>query len=198
MQRDREARPIVERIVASGLEPEISAIVELEAALPSDTSQSNLQGIDIECTCGHEPFALDGSGGSYHVLGDGRILLVGSEGSAGVVAADFKEFVGIAIGLPGWRDALKFVGHDGLDAARAGWQAFVAKWGLDDSLGEPWLFDLDGFATATPAEARDLILQRLGAPPLSDPFGALHRAVNALNGDVVVTCHGEPLRQFGR
>lgn len=198
MPQDGDARSIVDQILGSGLGPEIQALIELEVGEQLDSSHPSLAGIEVECAVGSEPFAVDGAGGSYHVLADGRILLVSSEGSAGVIAASFKEFIGVTMALASWRDALKFVGLETLDAARAAWLAFVAKWGLDAQPDEPWLFDLGDFTTTTPAEARTLTLARFDAPRLVDPFGALYRAVTTLNGDVRVTCHGEPLSQFGK
>ena len=128
------ANEIADRIEASHLKPEISAILELEP-IPA----SYVAGDDTQIEPAEAPaFALDGSGGTFHVLADGRILLVDSEGSFGVVARDFPEFIGIATGLPGWRDALRFVGEPDLAQARARWEAYVRKWSLDTASNETW------------------------------------------------------------
>ncbi|WP_210324546.1 hypothetical protein [Chelatococcus reniformis] len=198
MGQNPNARTIIEQVESSGLEPEIHAVIEFETMTAPPASHPALEGIEIAAPAGSAPFALDGSGGTYHVLPDGRILLIDSEGSAGVVAPNFKEFIAIAAGLPGWRDALKFVGRQDVATARADWQAFIAKWKLESQLHQPWPYAADHLTIRTPALAREAIMNYFHAPSLSDPFGALYHAVNSLNDDVGVKWEGERLRLFGR
>lgn len=185
---------IIQHIKASALEVEISTIFELELGEPPQTD-----GDDYKITPeGSQQFATDGSGGSYNLMPDGRILLIDSEGSFGVVASDFNEFVAIATGLPSWREALRFVGEPDLREARAAWAAYVQKWGLQEALNKPWPYEPAGYSVATPGEARAAIQKRLGVVASADPFGTLYRAVNELNDGVAVSWQGEPLTLFGR
>ncbi|MEU5260974.1 hypothetical protein [Amycolatopsis sp. NPDC021455] len=50
--------------------------------------------------------AGDASGGSFFVCDDGPVLYAGSEGSAGVVAADPDEVVRLVVGVPTWHDVV--------------------------------------------------------------------------------------------
>lgn len=190
-----KAAEIVGTISSSSLAPEISAILDLEAT--SDESTSGMAGSVITSDVPRAFFGIDGAGGAYYVLGDDRILLIDSEGSAGIVAASFREFVGIASGLPSWRDALKFTGPDDLETARKGWLEFVAKWKLDRQLEEPWPFEPKGFSTKTPEEGRAALRELFAAPPLADPFASLHQAIHTMNPDVTVTYDGNRFQRFG-
>lgn len=184
---------ITRRIETSGLQSEIGSIFELELGQPP-----KIAGDDYRIKPdGAQLFAMDGSGGMFAVLPDGRILLIDSEGSFGIVASDFNEMVAIATGLPSWRDALRFVGEPDLAKARADWAAYVEQWKLDDGQDKPWPYGSDGYSVATPGAARQIIRSRLNVEPSSDPFAVLHRAVNKLSGDVAVLWQEEPLMLFG-
>lgn len=186
---------IIDKIEASGLDAEINSVLGLELGRPSDFVGDEYL-IEPEAS---EPFAMDGSGGTFNLLSDGRILLIDSEGGFGVVASDFDEFVAMGTGLPGWRDALKFAGEPDLAKARAAWAAYAQKWGLDNGMDAPWPFaGVQNYSVATPRAARQAIRARLGVEIAADPFAMLHRAVNELNGDVRVSWQGEPLLPFGR
>jgi hypothetical protein len=185
---------LIQKIESSGLEPEIGAVLELELGQPPEMPDDEYK---VE-PAGFEQFAMDGSGGTFNVMPDGRILLIDSEGSFGVVASDFNEFIAIATGLPSWRDALRFVGGPDPGRARAAWAAYVEKWELDKALDKPWPYDAGGYSVATPGAARKAIRSRLEVEASPDPFAALHHAVNTLNGDVAVSWRGEPLVLFGR
>lgn len=198
MDPDVKATEIVQSIRSSGLQPEIAAVLELEASTNEDASGDSLASAVITAAEPRSFFGEDGAGGIFYVLGDGRILLIDSEGSAGVVAASFEEFVGVATGLASWRDALKFVGDGDLASARAEWEKSAAKWQIDQQINAPWPYDPGGFSTRTPGEAREAIRKHFNAPLLADPFAVLHKAVHTLNGDVSVTWKGEQLRRFGR
>ncbi len=185
---------IIRQIKASALEVEISTIFELELGEPPE-----IDGDQYKITPeGSQQFAMDGSGGTFNLMPDGKILLIDSEGSFGVVASDFNEFVAIATGLLSWRDALRFVGEPDLRQARAAWAAYIQKWGMDEALNKPWPYEHGGYSVATPGEAREAIRERLGVGTSADPFAALYRAVNELNDGVAVSRQGEPLILFGR
>ncbi|WP_453932577.1 hypothetical protein [Acidovorax temperans] len=55
-----------------------------------------------------DSFGADGAGGRYILLPDQRILLISSEGSAGVIASDFVAFLDLVSGAPYWEDMLHF------------------------------------------------------------------------------------------
>ena len=185
---------IVERIEATGLEPEIHAIIDLELAQPPEVVAADYR---IEPQ-GSQQFAIDGSGGLFSLMPDGRILLIDSEGSFGIVASDFNELVAITTGLPSWRDALRFTGEPDLEKAKAAWSDYVRQWGLDKGLDKPWPYGSEGFSVATPGAARQEIRARLGIAASADPFAALHRAVNKRSEDVTVYWQEQPLLLFGR
>lgn len=185
---------IIQKIEASALELEIGAIFELELG-----EAPQIDGDEYTITPeGSQQFAMDGSGGTFNLMPDGKILLIDSEGSFGIVASDFNELVAIATGLPSWREALKFVGEPDLLQARASWAAYVRQWGLDEALNMPWPYEPGGYSAATPGAARQAIRKRLGVEASADPFAALYRAVNELNDGVAVSWQGEPLFRFGR
>jgi hypothetical protein len=143
---------IIQKIEASALELEIGAIFELELGEPPQ-----IDGDEYRITPeGSQQFAMDGSGGTFNLMPDGRILLIDSEGSFGVVASDFNELVAIATGLPSWREALRFVGEPNLLQARAAWGAYVRQWALDEALDKPWPYEPGGYSVATPGAARQL------------------------------------------
>lgn len=192
------AAAIVNLIAGSNLEPEINAVMELERAVEPPGQYPALEGLEITADGTHEWFGIDGAGGTYHVLSDGRILLVDSEGSAGVIAGTFHDFVATAVGLPGWRDALRFVGDADLEAARVEWLAYLGQWGLEAQLDEPWTFGLDAYTTRTPREARTAIMQYFNVVEPEDPFAMLHHAINTMNDDIAVSWNGNELRLFGR
>ncbi|XUY25598.1 hypothetical protein RMR21_008195 [Agrobacterium sp. rho-8.1] len=185
---------IIQKIEATALELEIGSIFELELGEPPQ-----IDGDEFTITPGgSQQFAMDGSGGTFNLMPDGRILLIDSEGSFGIVASDFNELVAIATGLPSWRDALRFVGESDLRQARAAWAAYVQQWGLDEALNKPWPYESGGYSIATPGAAREAIRKRLLVEVSADPFAALYRAVNELNDGVAVSWQGEPLLLFGR
>ncbi|MBY3064800.1 hypothetical protein HFO74_15420 [Rhizobium laguerreae] len=195
MERQQRAVEIVDRLQSLALEQEIGDILDLYVLRPDDPKPSSTGGLEIESPEAHELFGRDGAGGGYYVLRDGRILYVDSEGSFGIVGTNFKEFIAIATGLPGWHDALKPVKLQSIDVAREKWRSFVDKWGAEDELDEPWPDD-EGFKTGTPAEARAAIREHFGVEPLADPFGALHHAVRTLGKDISVKWGSDPAQSF--
>src|SRR5688572_13104621 len=66
-----------------------------------------------------EPIARDGSGGVFVLYGpDRRVIHVTSEGQAGVVARDLREFLTILVTYPYWFDLLKFSAGGKLEEMR--------------------------------------------------------------------------------
>jgi hypothetical protein len=121
----------------------------------------------------------DSSGGLFVVLpGSPRILLVSSEGQAGVVAADFDAFITLIVIHPYWRSILKYSANGSLDQMRRAATVLEAARAM--------LYDDEDEID----EARDFLKSQLGLQEPADPVGALHRALTA--SDVVVRTYGEP------
>lgn len=190
MGREWTASAIISAIETSGLAEEINAVIGLEAA-SEGYGPGEDERIEIRFAGGQELFAYDGAGGTYHLLGDGRILLVDSEGTAGVVAPDFESFIGITTGLPDWRSALAFMGNETLAGARLQWAAFLAQWNVIAQQHQPWPYYPELFSFGTPHEARAAIADYFTVSVPSDPFAALYKAVDTLNDDVSVWWEGE-------
>ncbi|WP_196258757.1 hypothetical protein [Pelagibacterium limicola] len=190
MSREWSAREIVAEIENSRLAGEINAVMALEAA--SEGYGLGLdERIEIIFAGGQELFGYDGAGGTYHLLSDGRILYIDSEGYAGVVARDFDDFVGITTGIPDWQTALRFMGKDTLHGARTEWTAFLVQWNVQAQQDQPWPYMPELFNTPTPRQGRKAIADYFGSPILPDAFASLYRAVNTLNADVTVSPKGE-------
>ena len=130
----------------------------------------------VDGTEGIEQFGRDGAGGVFSQLTDSaRVLYVSSEGAAGVLAADFDEFVELIVACPYWQDVLKFSGRGNLEEMRRS-----AAWFETDSLDDEDL-----------TEARAFLKSQLGLTEQVDPVGGLHRAVTT--SEVTVrTPDGEP------
>ena len=125
---------------------------------------------------GFAQFGRDGAGGVFAQLVDSRcILYASSEGSAGVIAADFDEFVNLIVACPYWRDILKFSARGNLEEMRRSAAWFEAE-SLDDE-------DLE--------EARDFPKSELGLTEPADPVGALHRAASSTEV-IIRTQDGKP------
>jgi hypothetical protein len=108
----------------------------------------------------------DGAGGQFAQLADRRILYASSEGQAGIVAANFEEFIKLIVAYPYWRDILKYSAGGKLDEMRRAAIALEAC-ALDEE--EDLL------------EARELVKSELDVDEPDDPVGALHHAVSASN-----------------
>ena len=108
----------------------------------------------------------DGAGGVFALLPPaGHVLYVSSEGQAGIIAADFEEFVQLIVACPYWHDILKFSGNGQLaEMQRA---ALALEVTLDD--GD----EVD--------ESRDVLRSTFALAEPADPVGALHRAVSGSN-----------------
>jgi hypothetical protein len=110
------------------------------------------------------PIGRDGAGGVFALLPPSQhVLYVSSEGQAGIVAANFDEFIQLIVACPYWQDLLKYSGGGSLAEMRRAAAALYSAFDDDDDINE----------------ARDYLISkiRLTRPP--DPVGALHRAVSA-------------------
>ncbi|WP_206666947.1 hypothetical protein [Streptomyces lasalocidi] len=68
-----------------------------------------------------ESVAGDFTGGTFFLCGDGRrrpALYADSEGQAGLIGENLSEALEIMVGLPSWRDCLKFSGAGDLAVMR--------------------------------------------------------------------------------
>jgi len=111
----------------------------------------------------------DGAGGAFVLLPPSqRVLYVSSEGQAGIIAADFEEFIQLIVTHPYWRDILRFSGGGKLAEMRRAAAALEATLDDEDEVNE----------------ARDFVRSQLALAEPADPVGALHRAVSA--SDVTV------------
>jgi|TARA_A100001391_G_scaffold55286_6_gene33882 hypothetical protein len=195
MDLDQAAQDIIDRIAQSGLEPEINGLIEFEAAR-AGYGPGHDPAIEISAPGDWAMIGYDGAGGAYYLLEDQRILAVGSEGAAGVVAKDFGAFIATLTSLPSWREAVRHMGPDDVETARAGWLAYAAQWGLLAQYDEGWPYQTDGFSYPTPRAAGQAIRAHFGVEGPADPFAALHEAIHGLNDDVSVAAEGyeyEPL-----
>jgi len=69
--------------------------------------------------------AGDASGGTFFVCGDGPVLYAGSEGTAGIVAADPGSAIRLVIGVPTWQDVVSYAPDPG--AMRAAFESSYAE-----------------------------------------------------------------------
>lgn len=196
MDVNQAAQDIVNRVAQSGLEPELHGLIEFEAARDG-YGPGHDPAIEISVPGDWAMFAYDGAGGGYYLLEDGRILFIDSEGLAGVLAKDFGTFIATVTSLPSWRDALRHVGLDDVEAARAQWLAYAGQWRLLEQYEEGWAYGAEGYTYPTPRAAGEAIRTYFGVQEPADPFGALHEAVHALNGDVSVSAEGFEYLQPG-
>lgn len=182
----------------SGVLPEISALVSLELAPEAGMDTAGWEDLTVEGADLSGTLGQDGAGGRYFVLMDGRILLVSSEGQAGIVAGSGDELLAIATGLPGWQDALPFLAKP---EGAAEWQSYARAWQLEDVQAGFWqemrAQGLIQVAAATPKEAAALLQTRLGVLPASDGF-ALLKAANATGHDLMIRWGGTVVPPFGR
>jgi hypothetical protein len=69
--------------------------------------------------------AGDASGGTFFVCDGGPVLYAGSEGPAGIVAADLGAAIRLVIGVPTWHDVVACAPD--LDAMRVAFEASYAE-----------------------------------------------------------------------
>jgi hypothetical protein len=127
--------------------------------------------------------ARDGTGGLFALCGDAPedrkpVLYVGSEGRAGIVAANFSEWMQIITPLPYWWDLLHFSGSGQLEEMKRA-VPYCEKEHQEDFL------ELN--------HCRACITEALGIEGLTDPVERLYRAVTELSGRFpVISPEGEP------
>ncbi len=111
----------------------------------------------------------DASGGAFVLLPPAQcVLYVSSEGQAGIIAADFEEFIQLIVACPYWHDILKYSANGNLHEMRRAAAALEATLEDEDEVNE----------------ARDFVRSQHGLAEPADPVGALHRAITM--SDVVV------------
>jgi hypothetical protein len=109
------------------------------------------------------PIGRDGAGGVFALLPPSqRVLYVSSEGQAGIIAADFDEFIRLIVACPYWQDLLKYSAGGSLAEMRRAATALQSAFDDDDDINE----------------ARDYLISKLKLTRLPDPVGTLHRAVS--------------------
>ncbi|MGW3962379.1 hypothetical protein ACWED2_21345 [Amycolatopsis sp. NPDC005003] len=69
--------------------------------------------------------AGDASGGTFFVCDGGPVLYAGSEGTAGIVAADLGAAIRLVVGVPTWQDVV--VHAPDLEAMRAAFESSYAE-----------------------------------------------------------------------
>jgi hypothetical protein len=128
-----------------------------------------------------EPFeivAQRSSGCVYALTGPQRhVLLVTSEGQAGIVAASLQECLELVVAHPYWQDVL----------SRAKGDLEVMRQIFRDDIG-----DLEDAALSDNPEIeefRPLLRARLGLAEPRDPAKLLHHAIMVLGADVIVRGH---------
>jgi hypothetical protein len=108
-----------------------------------------------------QQIASDGSGGAFVLLPSKSVLYVSSEGRAGVIAANFDDFIQLVVACPYWLDILKFSGGGDIAEMRRAATALEATLADEDDVND----------------ARDMIRAGLVLPAAEDPVGALYEAV---------------------
>jgi hypothetical protein len=130
----------------------------------------------VDAVKAFRPVGRDGAGGIFALLPPSQqVLYVSSEGQAGIIAADFDEFIELIVACPYWQDLLKYSGGGSLAEMRRAAAALDSAFDDDDDINE----------------ARDYLISRLRLTRPADPVGALHRAVSA-SAITVRSPDGEP------
>jgi hypothetical protein len=168
----------IRRLDEAGLWQEMLPYIELE---PLPAGEFLFRDVEI-ADAGPVHVGGDSSGGAYVRLSDGRILLLGSEGEAGVIGAGLEAALAHGVGVGGLYDALRFMGGEDVEAARESWHAFRAQWNLPtDPERDP--------AAREIVEVLDLTLP-------DDPFASLHAAVRS-TPEGIARMDGTAFRRFG-
>jgi hypothetical protein len=96
---------------------------------PEGSAWFSVDGLD-----GFQRFGRESTGSEFVLLPGApqRVLYVSSEGAAGIVAADFDEFIKLIVACPYWRDILKFSGNGKLEEMRRAAAALEATYDGDD------------------------------------------------------------------
>lgn len=127
------------------------------------------------------PFEIVGqrsSGCVYALVGPERhVLLVTSEGEAGIIAASLKECLELVIAHPYWQDVVSRADGDLAEMRR------LFRDGVKD-------FETDMFDDNPEiADFRPRLRKQLGLDIPGDPAGRLHHALTVLGAGVTVRCH---------
>jgi hypothetical protein len=118
----------------------------------------------------------DAAGGAFVLLPPAqRVLYVSSEGQAGIIAADFEEFIELIVACPQWARRSQIIANGNPREMRRAAAALEATLGDEDEVNE----------------ARDVVRSRLGLAEPVDSVGALHRAV-ATSDTIVRAPDGNP------
>ena len=125
-----------------------------------------------------EGVAGDFTGGTFFLCGDGSkgrpVLYAGSEGQAGLIGQSLTEALEIIVGLPSWRDCLKFSGSGDLTVMHT----------TADHLRHDELRDQTEIGADRVRVAAALGLELRSVPAL---LARLHAAVSATTPDFVLT-----------
>lgn len=153
-----------------------SIIDDLAEAFHFDIDRASRDYSWIKLTPEHRFLVIGGesTGGAFLSYGSGDfdqmpILYVTSEGSAGKVASNLSEFLGIIIALPYWEDLLKFSGGGDLVEMRK-----TAELAFEN-------YEEEEIVTS----ARMRLMKVLDIQEISDPIGLLHRNVHTTDCTVV-------------
>jgi len=168
----------ITRLDEAGLWEEMLAFVEME---PLPAGELLFQDVTIDDP-GAAHIGGDSSGEAYVQLSDQRIALISSEGEVGVLGDNLEAALAVGLGVGGLYTALRFIGVEDLESARADWLAFRAQWNMQPNpASDPDVQEI--------VEVLDLTLP-------SDPFASLHRAVRS-TPPALVRMGNEPFRLFG-
>ncbi|MDI9889365.1 hypothetical protein QMZ92_34900 [Streptomyces sp. HNM0645] len=141
-----------------------------------------MSGISLEVVAG------DFTGGKFYLCGEGPdrpMLYASSEGEAGLIASDFSGALGLVVGLPYWRDCLKY-SEDGDVASMQAAASFLQR---DMLANDP---------EVVPAQSRVAGALGLTIEPVPTLVDRLHEAVRSADpGDVFLDETGEYESLFG-
>jgi hypothetical protein len=122
--------------------------------------------IDVSALQPFEVVGKTGAGDVLALVGDGQhVLLLTSEGQAGIVAASLKDYLELAVEHPYWREI----------AEQADGELADMRTLLDDEGADREATALDDAPAI--AEARPFLYRELGLGVPDDAFGLLHHAL---------------------
>jgi hypothetical protein len=122
-----------------------------------------------------EVVAGDFTGGKFYLCGEGLtrpVWYASSEGEAGIISKDFSEVLGLVVGLPYWRDCLKYSTNGDLASMQA-----AARFLQRDMLADD--------PEMVPAQSRVAEALGLTIKPVPALVGCLHTAVQSAGPDDV-------------
>ncbi|MGW4064557.1 hypothetical protein ACWEGE_40150 [Amycolatopsis sp. NPDC004747] len=104
--------PHVAKVLAGVFDFDITRLDPVEPVRPAS-------GGDLQAIAG------DASGGTFFVCDGGPVLYAGSEGTAGIIAADVESAVRLVVGVPTWQDVV--ADAPDLEAMRASFESSYAE-----------------------------------------------------------------------